>query len=146
LLPFFQNNITKMELIYSLNEIDSISQKISNKLENKVVTFKGPMGSGKTTMIKSICRQLGFDDNVSSPTFSIVNSYENSSNDMIFHLDLYRIEKIEELMDIGIEEYLDSGNWCFIEWPEIIDRLLNFKHTQIELSILNNFKRRIKIK
>ncbi|MBL31065.1 MAG: tRNA (adenosine(37)-N6)-threonylcarbamoyltransferase complex ATPase subunit type 1 TsaE [Flavobacteriaceae bacterium] len=135
-----------MELIYSLNEIDSISQKISNKLENKVVTFKGPMGSGKTTMIKSICRQLGFDDNVSSPTFSIVNSYENSSNDMIFHLDLYRIEKIEELMDIGIEEYLDSGNWCFIEWPEIIDRLLNFKHTQIELSILNNFKRRIKIK
>jgi len=146
LLPFFQNNITKMELIYSLNEIDSISQKISNKLENKVVTFKGPMGSGKTTMIKSICRQLGFDDNVSSPTFSIVNSYENSSNEIIFHLDLYRIEKIEELMDIGIEEYLDSGNWCFIEWPEIIDRLLNFKHTQIELSILNNFKRRIKIK
>ena len=135
-----------MELIYSLNEIDSISQKISNKLENKVVTFKGPMGSGKTTMIKSICRQLGFDDNVSSPTFSIVNSYENSSNEIIFHLDLYRIEKIEELMDIGIEEYLDSGNWCFIEWPEIIDRLLNFKHTQIELSILNNFKRRIKIK
>ena len=135
-----------MELIYSLNEIDSISQKIFNKLENKVVTFKGPMGSGKTTMIKSICRQLGFDDNVSSPTFSIVNSYENSSNEIIFHLDLYRIEKIEELMDIGIEEYLDSGNWCFIEWPEIIDRLLNFKHTQIELSILNNFKRRIKIK
>jgi ATPase, YjeE family len=108
-----------MELIYSLIEINSISKKISKELNNQVVLFKGPMGSGKTTLIKSICKHLNFKDNISSPTFSLVNIYENSSNNIIYHFDLFRIKNLEEALDIGIEEYLDSGNKCFIEWPEI---------------------------
>ena len=134
-----------MELIYSLIEINSISKKISKELNNQVVLFKGPMGSGKTTLIKSICKHLNFKDNISSPTFSLVNIYENSSNNIIYHFDLFRIKNLEEALDIGIEEYLDSGNKCFIEWPEIITELLNFKCTIIELSMIDDNKRKIKI-
>ena len=134
-----------METIYSLTEINSISKKITKKLDNQVVLFKGPMGSGKTTLIKSICKHLDFKGNISSPTFSLVNTYENKENDIMYHFDLYRIKNLEEALDIGIEEYLDSGNKCFIEWPEIITELLNFKHTIIELNMIDDNKRIIKI-
>ena len=134
-----------MELIYSLTEINYISKRISKQLNNQIVLFKGPMGSGKTTLIKSICKYLNFNDNISSPTFSVVNTYENSSNNIIYHFDLFRIKNLEEALDIGIEEYLDSGNKCFIEWPEIINELLDFKCTIIELSVVDDNKRRIKI-
>ncbi|MBC91942.1 MAG: tRNA (adenosine(37)-N6)-threonylcarbamoyltransferase complex ATPase subunit type 1 TsaE [Flavobacteriaceae bacterium] len=134
-----------MELIYSLTEINYISKKISKQLNNQIVLFKGPMGSGKTTLIKSICKYLNFNDNISSPTFSLVNTYENSTNNIIYHFDLFRIKNLEEALDIGIEEYLDSGNKCFIEWPEIINELLDFKCTTIEMSVVDDNKRRIKI-
>ncbi len=134
-----------MELIYSLTEINYISKKISKQLNNQIVLFKGPMGSGKTTLIKSICKYLNFNDNISSPTFSLVNTYENSRNNIIYHFDLFRIKNLEEALDIGIEEYLDSGNKCFIEWPEIINELLDFKCTTIEMSVVDDNKRRIKI-
>ncbi len=134
-----------MELIYSLTEINYISKKISKQLNNQIVLFKGPMGSGKTTLIKSICKYLNFNDNISSPTFSLVNTYENSTNNIIYHFDLFRIKNLEEALDIGIEEYLDSGNKCFIEWPEIINELLDFKFTTIEMSVVDDNKRRIKI-
>lgn len=134
-----------MELIYSLTEINYISKKISKQLNNQIVLFKGPMGSGKTTLIKSICKYLNFNDNISSPTFSLVNTYENSTNNIIYHFDLFRIKNLEEALDIGIEEYLDSGNKCFIEWPEIINELLDFKCTIIEMSVVDDNKRRIKI-
>ena len=134
-----------MELIYSLTEINYISKKISKQLNNPIVLFKGPMGSGKTTLIKSICKYLNFNDNISSPTFSLVNTYENSTNNIIYHFDLFRIKNLEEALDIGIEEYLDSGNKCFIEWPEKINELLDFKCTTIEMSVVDDNKRRIKI-
>lgn len=134
-----------MELIYSLAEINYISKKISKQLNNQIVLFKGPMGSGKTTLIKSICKYLNFNDNISSPTFSLVNTYENNTNNIIYHFDLFRIKNLEEALDIGIEEYLDSGNKCFIEWPEIINELLDFKCTTIEMSVVDDNKRRIKI-
>ena len=134
-----------MELIYSLTEINYISKKISKQLNNQIVLFKGPMGSGKTTLIKSICKYLNFNDNISSPTFSLVNTYENSTNNIIYHSDLFRIKNLEEALDIGIEEYLDSGNKCFIEWPEKINELLDFKCTTIEMSVVDDNKRRIKI-
>jgi|TARA_Y100000816_G_C26093358_1_gene578118 tRNA threonylcarbamoyladenosine biosynthesis protein TsaE len=134
-----------MELIYSLTEINYISKKISKQLNNQIVLFKGPMGSGKTTLIKSICKYLNFNDNISSPTFSLVNTYENSTNNIIYHFDLFRIKNLEEALDIGIEEYLDSGNKCFIEWPEKINELLDFKCTTIEMSVVDDNKRRIKI-
>jgi tRNA threonylcarbamoyladenosine biosynthesis protein TsaE len=92
--------------------------------EKKVVLFYGEMGTGKTTLIKEICRQLGVADNMSSPTFALVNEYHTKDNGTIYHFDLYRIKNIEECLDIGMEEYLYSGNYCFIEWPEITLPLL----------------------
>jgi len=83
----------------------------------KVFAFHGEMGAGKTTFIKSLCKYLGSDDNFSSPTYSIVNEYQCQSG-KIYHFDLYRLNSAEELFDIGFEEYIDSGNYCFIEWPE----------------------------
>lgn len=92
----------------------------------KIFTFYAEMGAGKTTLIKELCRQLGSRDNFSSPTFSVVNEYSSSpsSNNKIYHIDLFRLKNVEEALAIGIEEYLNSNNYCFIEWPELIEPLL----------------------
>jgi tRNA threonylcarbamoyladenosine biosynthesis protein TsaE len=135
-----------MEIIYSLSEIDLIAKKVCNSITNPIITFNGQMGSGKTTLIKSICKHLNFKENISSPTFSLVNTYVNSSNKIIHHFDLYRIKSIEEAMDFGIEEYLDSGNMCLIEWPKIITKLLNNPMNQIEIQIVEYNKRKISLK
>ena len=101
---------------------------------NKIFLFNGNMGVGKTTFIKSICKELGIKDTVNSPTFSIINEYKTDDNIIIYHFDCYRINKIEDALEIGIEEYLESGNICFIEWAENIASLLpdNFVTIQIE--------------
>ncbi|QSE99101.1 tRNA (adenosine(37)-N6)-threonylcarbamoyltransferase complex ATPase subunit type 1 TsaE [Fulvivirga lutea] len=99
--------------------------------------FDGQMGAGKTTLIKEICRQLGVQDHVSSPTYSIVNEYLTGNNQTIYHFDFYRINDEEEAMDIGVEEYFDSGNYCFVEWSSKIPSLLpdkNFLNVSIEIS------------
>ncbi|MEM6723375.1 MAG: tRNA (adenosine(37)-N6)-threonylcarbamoyltransferase complex ATPase subunit type 1 TsaE, partial [Bacteroidota bacterium] len=90
----------------------------------KKFAFYGDLGAGKTTLIQRICQQLNSTDNVSSPTFSLVNEYDYPDG-MIFHMDLYRLNSIEEALDIGIEGYLDSGHYCFIEWPAVILPLLD---------------------
>jgi len=90
----------------------------------RVFLFDGPMGSGKTTLIKSICRELGFDGETSGPTFSIVQEY-NNSNLQIFHFDLYRLKNSEQLLDIGFEDYLHSGAYIFIEWPDLAKEFLS---------------------
>jgi len=100
----------------------------------------------KTTIIKEICKQLGVLDNISSPTFSLVNEYQTNNNEKVFHFDFYRITDEEEALDIGIEEYLDNNNWCLIEWPENIENLLPLKAVQIYLSILNDEQRNIQLK
>jgi tRNA threonylcarbamoyladenosine biosynthesis protein TsaE len=89
-----------------------------------VVAFFGKMGVGKTTLIKALCNQLGVEDVVSSPTFALVNEYLTEKEESVFHFDFYRIESIEEVFDIGYEEYIYSGNFCFIEWPEMMVELL----------------------
>ena len=88
----------------------------------KIFAIYGKMGAGKTTFIKALCKQLGSEDSFSSPTFSIVNEY--AADKPIYHMDLYRVKDIQEAMDIGVEEYLFSGNYCFIEWPEVIEPVL----------------------
>ena len=100
------------------------------------------MGSGKTTFIKSICKVLGSDDIINSPTFSLVNQYLTQDNESLFHFDFYRIEKLEEVMDIGYEEYFYSGSYCFIEWPEMIKELLpeNFVYVKIEADEEGNYR------
>ena len=112
-----------MEIIYKLNNVENVAKKLINNVSSKVLLFRGEMGVGKTTLIKAIVKALGSLDEVSSPTFSIVNEYE-LGNDSIYHFDLYRINDLEEAYNFGIEDYLDSDNWILMEWPDIIEPIL----------------------
>ena len=113
-----------MEFEFSLDKIDTAVAHFFDSKTNKVVLFNGLMGAGKTTFIKAICKNLGVEDMTSSPTFSLVNEYETSEGQRVYHFDLYRINSEIEALDMGIDDYLYSGNWCFIEWPEKIPNLL----------------------
>jgi tRNA threonylcarbamoyladenosine biosynthesis protein TsaE len=109
-----------------------------------IVLMIGGMGAGKTTMMKSLCKELGSSDEVSSPTFSLVNEYKTPSG-KIFHFDLYRLKKPSELLDMGFEEYIDSGHWCFIEWPQMAEPFL--PENKITLTIqVEDEVRRISVK
>lgn len=120
--------------IKDINEIRSAAREfIDNMPAGKVLAFYGKMGAGKTTFIKAICEEMGVDDVITSPTFAIVNEYETSEEDTIYHFDFYRIKKIEEVYDMGYEEYFYSGNLCFIEWPELIEDLLPEDATKVTI-------------
>jgi len=130
---------------YNRNEIDKISQLIVDKIKTiKTIILRGELGSGKTTIVKSVLKKMGFNESVTSPTFSIVNEY-NFSRNIVYHFDLYRIENIEELNVIGFEDYIYSQNICFIEWPEIVIKKLNFKYLDLEIRYLSDDKREIVI-
>ena len=120
--------------IKDINEIRSAEREfIDNMHAGKEFAFYGKMGAGKTTFIKAICEEMGVDDVITSPTFAIVNEYETSEEDTIYHFDFYRIKKIEEVYDMGYEEYFYSGNLCFIEWPELIEDLLPEDATKVTI-------------
>ena len=108
-----------------------------------VIVFHGEMGSGKTTFIKAIGKVLGVTDAMSSPTFSIVNEYQGNTGKTIFHFDFYRIKNETEAYDIGVEEYFDSGHYCFVEWPEKIPTLLPMKYAEVFIKIDDNTHRTI---
>ena len=112
-----------MKLEYSLKNISKVSQKIVENIKHKIIVFEGEMGSGKTTLIKSICTKIKTTDNVSSPTFSLINEYK-SQNSIIYHFDFYRIKNINEAYDFGANEYIDSGRLCLIEWGFKIKEML----------------------
>ena len=111
-----------------IESLDSINQAaiafVSAMGEARIFAFYGKMGAGKTTFIKAVCEQLGVEDVITSPTFSLVNEYTDGQGNPIFHFDFYRIKKIEEVYDIGYEDYFFCGSVCFIEWPELIEDLL----------------------
>ena len=132
-----------MELIYSLEEIDAIANQIIAANPNKVLLFNGEMGVGKTTLIKYLAKNLGVNEVTSSPTFSLVNEYQISENQYIYHFDVYRLKNEMEAMDMGIDEYLYSGNWCFIEWPENIPNLIPPQHSTLTIELLPHGKRRL---
>jgi len=117
-----------MASIIHIADKDYLEEAASRVLETcknaKVFAFYGEMGAGKTTLIKALSRQLGSDDSLSSPTFSIVNEYRDADGNPIYHMDLYRLKNLEEAEEIGVEEYLHSGHYCFIEWPELIEPIL----------------------
>ena len=123
--------------INSIQELPKIAQEIISNLQHKIILFEGEMGAGKTTFIKVFVNELGSSDEVSSPTFSIVNEYE-IPNGKIFHFDLYRIKSEEEAMGFGIEEYLDSGQFCLIEWPDKIQNLIAEPHHTLKIIAQEN--------
>jgi tRNA threonylcarbamoyladenosine biosynthesis protein TsaE len=120
--------------IKSLDDIQRAARQFIDLMgDAKVFAFYGKMGSGKTTFIKAICEELGVEDVITSPTFAIVNEYEGNCGS-IYHFDFYRIKKIEEVYDMGYEDYFYSGGICFIEWPELIEDLLPLDAIRINIS------------
>ncbi|MEC8852814.1 MAG: tRNA (adenosine(37)-N6)-threonylcarbamoyltransferase complex ATPase subunit type 1 TsaE [Bacteroidota bacterium] len=116
-------------------ELDEIAKAIVEVFENeKKIVFFGEMGVGKTTLIKSICKVLNVQDVVTSPTFSVVNEYQNKDGNSLYHFDFYRIKNQEELFDLGLEEYIYSDNYCFIEWPEKAEGLLSDNFVQVQMT------------
>jgi tRNA threonylcarbamoyladenosine biosynthesis protein TsaE len=133
-----------MELTFSLNEIEnSAKQFIAYLKDKKVVAFSGNLGAGKTTFIKELCNQLGVKDNVTSPTFSIINQYTTVNNSTIFHIDLYRVKDEEEAINAGVEESIYSGDVCFIEWPEKLISLLPEDTVKVFMEAVNESKRKL---
>jgi len=120
---------------FELNEIHDLADEIINSAQHKLIVFKGDLGSGKTTLIKALIDVIGIKEQGSSPSFSLINIYQNDKN-RVYHIDLYRLETYEEALDIGLEDYLsDEETWCFIEWPEVVEFLLPKPYHLIELSI-----------
>lgn len=124
---------------YNEDELQEVARKlISNFGHIKVWCFDAEMGAGKTTLIKKVCEELGVEDEMSSPTFSIVNEYMTNDHSDIYHFDFYRLKDIEEAIDIGVEDYLFSENLCLLEWPEIIAPLLPDDYLQISIKLVGD--------
>ena len=127
------------------NELDEVVGFIcKHHLHNKLFLFYGEVGAGKTTLIKKICKYLKIEDEVTSPTFSIVNKYIYANNDVISHFDFYRFENIDEVYNIGVYEYIDNSKFCFFEWPEVANEIFTNKYLKIFIKV-NNSKRIINI-
>lgn len=135
-----------MKIEYYLQDIQEVAEKIVASNPEKVILFNGEMGAGKTTLIKTLCSVLGVKDATSSPTFSLVNEYEIASNQFIYHFDVYRLKSQTEALDMGIEEYLYSGNWCFIEWAEKIPDLIPENHSVLTISVEDDGKRILELR
>jgi tRNA threonylcarbamoyladenosine biosynthesis protein TsaE len=132
--------------IPNLSKLSDAVRVLLEKIGDKrIIAFYGKMGAGKTTMIKEICRQLDVEDVVSSPTFTLINEYHCKNGKSVFHFDFYRIDKIEEVYDLGYEEYFYSGNLCFIEWAEKIEPLLPNDTLTVKIEETNNGKRLVSI-
>lgn len=133
--------------ITSLDNIEEVAKEFINLMgDNTIFAFYGKMGAGKTTFIKALCKALGVEDEVNSPTFAIVNEYRSESTaELIYHFDFYRIKKVEEVYDLGYEDYFYSGALCFIEWPELIEELLPEDTKKISIEENNDGERIITI-
>jgi tRNA threonylcarbamoyladenosine biosynthesis protein TsaE len=132
-----------MDILFSIDQLEEVAQQIIAQNPNKVILFHGEMGVGKTTLIKQLCTSLGVQGATSSPTFSLVNEYEAPQNQLVYHFDFYRVNKEEEALDMGIDEYLYSGHWCFIEWAEKIENLIPEKHSVINIVALADGTRKL---
>jgi len=134
-----------MEILFSLDEIQNVGRKIISENPKKVILFNGNMGVGKTTLIKALAKELGVTNATSSPTFSLVNEYQANEGQLVYHFDVYRLNKESEALDLGIDEYLYSGHWCFIEWAEKIPNLIPEEHSVIHLSLTSDGKRHLSL-
>lgn len=131
----------------TLSSINEISAAVSTILkqfpDNRLWLFYGPMGSGKTTIIKEFCRQLGVTEETSSPTFSIINEYKSLTHQRVYHSDLYRLKKQTEVVDTGLAEMINSAYHLFIEWPELAENILPAENVQVHLEVIDENVRKI---
>ena len=131
-----------MEYVYNLANIKIASRLVIDNIKTTVVRIDGKIGAGKTKIISNICMQLGVKEVITSPTFSLINTYQ-STNGPIYHFDFYRLQNSNEALDIGIEEYLESGNVCFLEWAEKIENHLPLNYDHYILKVVNDNTRKI---
>lgn len=131
-----------IEKTFEINNTAELSQVAELLMEwrdkSNIIAFYGTMGAGKTTLIKELCRQMGVGDEVNSPTFALVNEYQTETLDSVFHFDFYRIKSLEEVFDIGYEDYFYGGSLCLLEWPELIEPLMPEHFIKVEISLGNN--------
>ncbi len=132
-----------MEIVFTIDELESVAQQIIAQQPAKVILFHGEMGVGKTTLIKQLCKTLGVTEATSSPTFSLVNEYETITNQIVYHFDFYRLKNEMEALDMGADDYFYSGNWCFIEWAEKIPNLIPEEHAIITIELVDDGKRHL---
>ena len=127
------------DITFKINGIEELS-KVSDLLiswrdKSNIIAFYGNMGAGKTTLVKNLCSRLGVQDEVNSPTFALVNEYQTETLDSVFHFDFYRIKSLEEVFDIGYEDYFYGGSLCLLEWPELIDPIMPEHFIKIEIAL-----------
>ncbi|MBF8149545.1 tRNA (adenosine(37)-N6)-threonylcarbamoyltransferase complex ATPase subunit type 1 TsaE [Winogradskyella sp. F6397] len=133
-----------IEITYHLDDIDTVAAQVLEHLNTKIVLFNGQMGAGKTTFISALLKAMQSNDVATSPTFSIVNEY-SLPNDKVYHFDFYRVESIDEAYNFGIEDYLNSKHWLFMEWAERIEELLPTNSQTITITDLRDNKRSLKL-
>ncbi len=135
-------------IIDSLENIEEVAKQFIDKYrEHRIMAFYGEMGVGKTTFIKALCKVMDIEDEANSPSFAIVNEYHSKNDEIIiYHFDFYRLKNIEEALDIGYEEYIYSGNYCFMEWPEKIEPLLPDNRLDVVIKENDNGSRTIDVK
>jgi tRNA threonylcarbamoyladenosine biosynthesis protein TsaE len=136
-----------MELVYSLNEIKNVVKQFLQQLDVfTVIAFHGNLGAGKTTLIKAVCEELGVQENISSPTFSIINQYKTTDHKSIAHIDLYRLKDEEEAVHAGVEESIYNSDLCFIEWPEKLHSILPDDTVNVFLETIDVTTRKLIVK
>ena len=133
-----------MELIYKLSEIEKASNFVLKNVNRDIILITGQVGTGKTTLIKEYCKLIGVKEIVNSPTYTLINEYQNKSGKIV-HMDLYRVEDIKEINELGLFEYLDK-NIVIIEWPEIILKMIDIKYSLINITFINEKERKLSIK
>jgi tRNA threonylcarbamoyladenosine biosynthesis protein TsaE len=126
-----------MKIKFQINQLKEVAEDVKKDINTNIVLISGEMGVGKTTLIKEVFLSMNVIDNVSSPTFSIINEYRTNQNKVVYHMDLYRLKNISETEDIGLFEYLESGNLCIIEWGDIIEKLIDSKYDKFIISKQN---------
>ena len=135
-----------MKIKFQINQLKEVSVNVKEKIKTNIVLISGEMGVGKTTLIKEILISMKVIENVSSPTFSIINEYITGQNKIVYHMDLYRIKNISEIEGIGLFEYLESGNLCIIEWGDMIEKIIDSKYDKFIISKQNEYRIIEKIK
>jgi tRNA threonylcarbamoyladenosine biosynthesis protein TsaE len=132
-----------LELIYKLSELEKASNFVLKNVNHDIILITGEVGTGKTTLIKEYCKLIGVEETVNSPTYTLINEYQNK-RDKIVHMDLYRVKDINEINELGLFEYLEN-NIVIIEWPEIILKIIDIKYSMINITFINEKERKLSI-